>query len=60
MAIHYMNAQDLRGVIVLYKCVFLIPNLKRKIFDELPSGSYICRGMNGRYKKVDNKKKMRF
>jgi len=51
MGIRFMNAKDFRGTVVLYKCVFLIPNLLRKPNDELPHGSYRNRGSNNRWSK---------
>lgn len=54
MGIHFMDAKDLRGVVVLYKCVFLIPNLLRKPNDYLPHGSYRNRGACSRLRKIPN------
>lgn len=56
MGIDIFSAPDSRSALMLYKCVFQIPNLKRRDNDNLPHGSYRNRGCHKRYVKTRNKK----
>ena len=49
--IHINWNSEIRSILAMKKCIFLIPNLMRKPWKKLPHGSYRNRGHHARYVK---------